>query len=74
MLPWSLECSACGRTRDAGGTPGVCENCGQPYLVRYATWPPPQTKALLRERRRTMWRYREWLPLLAQEEIGRAHV
>src|SRR6266496_3982449 len=68
MLPWSLECSACGRTSDADGIPGVCESCGQPYLVRYATWPPPQTKALLRERRRTMWRYREWLPLLAQEE------
>ncbi|HEX9279185.1 MAG TPA: threonine synthase [Gemmatimonadales bacterium] len=68
MLPWSLECSACGRTRDADGIPGVCESCGQPYLVRYAAWPAPQTKALLRERRRTMWRYREWLPLLAQEE------
>jgi len=68
MLPWSLECSACGHTRDADGIPGVCENCGQPYLVRYAAWPAPQTKALLRERRRTMWRYREWLPLLPQEE------
>jgi threonine synthase len=40
----------------------VCE-CGQPYLVRYTVAPPPDAKALLAERRWTMWRYREWLPL-----------
>ena len=67
-FPWSLECSACGQTRDADGLPGVCERCGQPYLVRYATWPSPQVKGVLRERRRSMWRYREWLPLLPPEE------
>jgi len=67
-FPWSLECSACGHTRDADGLPGVCERCGQPYLVRYATRPSPQAKGLLRERRRSMWRYREWLPVLPREE------
>ena len=67
-LPWSLECSACGATRDADGLPGVCERCGQPYLVRYPATPSPQAKRLLRERRRSMWRYREWLPLLPGEE------
>jgi threonine synthase len=67
-LPWSLECSACTHTRDAGGLPGVCESCGQPLLVRYATAPTPQVRARLRERRYTMWRYREWLPLAADEE------
>ena len=67
-LPWSLECSACGQTRDADGIPGVCEKCGQPYLVRYAARPSPEAKSLLRDRRRGMWRYREWLPLLPQEE------
>jgi threonine synthase len=60
--PWSLECSACGKTRSADGRAGVCE-CGQPYLVRYTVAPPPDAKALLAERRWTMWRYREWLPL-----------
>jgi len=40
----------------------VCE-CGHPYLVRYAVAPSPEAKALLGERRWTMWRYREWLPL-----------
>ena len=62
-LPWTLECSACGHNRGADGLPGVCEQCGQPYLVRYAAAPGPEAKALLRDRGWTMWRYREWLPL-----------
>ena len=68
-LPWTLECSACvpSRTRAANGLPGVCESCGAPYLVRYASSPGPEAKSLLRERRWTMWRYREWLPLAAGE-------
>jgi len=65
ILPWTLECSACvpSRRRAADGLPGVCESCGAPYLVRYAAAPGPEVKTLLRERRWTMWRYREWLPL-----------
>src|SRR6266496_4801307 len=66
-LPWSLECSSCGRTRAAGGLAGVCD-CGQPYLVRYASAPPPDLKSLLAERDWTMWRYREWLPLSDGEQ------
>jgi len=63
---WSLECSGCGAARSADGLPGVCP-CGQPYLVRYASLPPPEDRALLPERRGTMWRYREWLPLRPDE-------
>ncbi len=62
-LPWTLQCASCGATRDAAGLPGVCERCGQPYLVRYDSAPGPDAKARLRERGWTMWRYREWLPL-----------
>src|SRR5213595_2458569 len=61
-FPWSLECSGCGATRTADGLPGVC-TCGQPYLVRYRATPAPEARARLAERRWTMWRYREWLPL-----------
>jgi threonine synthase len=66
---WTLECSACvpARSRPAAGLPGVCESCGAPYLVRYAAHPAPAAKSLLHERRWTMWRYREWLPLAAGE-------
>jgi threonine synthase len=65
VTTWTLECSACVpvRTRDAEGFPGVCEECGAPYLVRYETLPPPEAKWLLRRQRWTMWRYSSWLPL-----------
>jgi len=66
-LPWSLECSSCGKTRAAEGLAGVCE-CGQPYLVRYAAVPPPGARSALAERDWTMWRYREWLPLAEGEQ------
>jgi threonine synthase len=65
-FPWSLECSACGAARGADGLPGVC-SCGQPYLVRYRAAPKPEARALLQERRWTMWRYKEWLPLAERE-------
>jgi threonine synthase len=65
-FPWSLECSACGAARGADGLPGVC-SCGQPYLVRYRAAPKPEARALLPERRWTMWRYKEWLPLAERE-------
>jgi threonine synthase len=66
-LHWSLECSACGRVRAPDGFPGVCDACGQPYLVRYVTTPRAETKLRLRERPWTMWRYREWLPIEPDE-------
>ncbi|HTY04925.1 MAG TPA: threonine synthase [Gemmatimonadales bacterium] len=62
-LPWTLVCSACDATRDAAGLPGVCTACGAPYLVKYPSAPPAEVKSVLRERRRSMWRYREWLPV-----------
>ena len=65
MTTWTLECSACVplRTRSAEGLPGVCEQCGAPYLVRYEKLPSPEAKSLLRRQRWTMWRYDAWLPL-----------
>jgi threonine synthase len=66
-LPWTLECSACERTRPADGPAGLCEACGAPYLVRYADRPSPAAKSLLAGRPWTMWRYREWLPLNERE-------
>ena len=67
-LPWTLVCSACDATRDAGGLPDVCPACGAPYLVKYPSAPPAEVKSVLRERRRSMWRYREWLPLANGEQ------
>ena len=67
-LPWTLECSGCRTVRSAAGLPGVCEQCGAPYLVRYAASPRADAKARLNDRGWTMWRYREWLPILPNEE------
>lgn len=66
---WTLECSACVpvRTCAADGLPGVCDVCGSPYLVRYASLPAPEAKSLLRRQRWTMWRYSAWLPLAEGE-------
>jgi threonine synthase len=67
VLPWRLQCSGCGATRDAGGLPGVCPDDGAPYLVRLAAAPPAEAKLRVRDRSAGMWRFREWLPLLAGE-------
>lgn len=66
-IHWSLECSACAHARAASGLPGVCESCGQPYLVRYSAAPPPELKTRIRADRWNIWRYREWLPLEPDE-------
>ena len=70
MTSWTLECSACvpPRTREPDGFPGVCEVCGSPYLVRYASLPAPEAKTHLRRQRWTMWRYEGWLPLRDGEQ------
>lgn len=70
MSTWTLECSACEpvRTRDTDGFPGVCEVCGAPYLVRYASLPSPAMKSHLKRQRWTMWRYDMWLPLAEGEQ------
>ncbi|HZH39634.1 MAG TPA: threonine synthase [Gemmatimonadales bacterium] len=67
-LPWTLACSRCGDTRNADGLPGVCPQDGAPYLVKYPTLPPAEAKSLLKDRRKNMWRYREWLPLAEGEQ------
>ncbi|UCF40845.1 MAG: threonine synthase [Gemmatimonadota bacterium] len=65
---WSLHCSSCSATADAAGLPTVCPDCGAPWLVRYREPPAPAAKARLAGRPWSMWRYREWLPLLESEE------
>ena len=67
-LPWTLVCSRCDTIRAADGLPGVCPDDGAPYLVRYPAFPPAEVKTLLKDRRKWMWRYREWLPLADGEQ------
>lgn len=65
---WSLACSECAETCDAGGLPSVCRTCGAPWLVRYSQPPGPSVKADLATRSWSMWRYREWLPVGDDED------
>ncbi len=67
-MDWTLVCSECRTTADPSGLPTVCPACGAPWLVRYAERPAPSLKRELAQRPWTMWRYREWLPLLDGEE------
>ncbi len=67
-MDWTLECSGCGRRRDAAGLPTVCDACGSPWLVRYKRSFPVADRAVF-ERRvgEGMWRYRALLPIAAGE-------
>ena len=59
-----LECSACGKRREAGQLHNLCE-CGNPLLVRYdlakarAEW----SREHLKDAPNTMWRYAPVLPV-----------
>ena len=65
-----LECSVCGKRREAGQAHNLCE-CGGPLLVRYdlkkaqATW----TRAALSGAPSNMWRYAPLLPVRSQASI-----
>jgi threonine synthase len=65
-MDWTLECSGCPRHQDANGLPTVCPDCGSPWLVKYAR--QIGARAVLEKRGGGMWRYREFLPLVGDEE------
>ncbi len=64
-MDWTLECSGCGATAAPDGLPTVCASCGAPWLVRYARAFPPTPPS---GPGHSMWRYRDWLPLVEGEE------
>ncbi len=67
-MDWTLECSACPRHEDADGLKTVCPDCGSPWLVRYDRKITAGARPALEKRARGMWRYREFLPLVGEEE------
>jgi threonine synthase len=66
-MDWTLHCSECQASAGKDGLPTVCPSCGAPWLVRLSQRPDPGAKETLAHRPWTMWRYREWLPLLPEE-------
>lgn len=66
-----LECAACHETYEARHLLNLCERCGKPLLVRYNLERAARTltKESLRTRDASLWRYREVLPVEADENI-----
>lgn len=59
-----LACSQCGNTFSKDQIQTYCPTCVKPLLACYAL--QPLDKAVLRDRPKTMWRYREVLPVSAE--------
>ena len=61
---WTLRCSACDTAADRDRA-SVCSACGQPLFAHYdlAAAGRTLTKESLRSREKSLWRYREVLPV-----------
>lgn len=64
-----LECARCGDQTRSDVIAHLCPSCGGPYLVRYDMdrLQSAASKEALRDRKPTLWRYREWLPVADRE-------
>ena len=66
-----LACSACGRHHDASVPQNVCADCGKPLYPQYdlAAASRSLTRDALPTRVRSLWRYREVLPVRDDTDI-----
>src|SRR5216684_4237774 len=66
-----LECALCGLKHEARRLLNLCRECGKPLLVRYDLDRAKQslTKESLAGRRADLWRYREVLPVVRDDNI-----
>ena len=71
MYVTHLECGLCGLRHAARELHNLCIECGKPLLVRYDLEAAARTltKESLRTRRADLWRYREVLPVVNDENI-----
>jgi threonine synthase len=65
MFVTHLECSACGLRHDGSRLQNVCLSCGKPLfaIVDLAAASRTLKRATLATRKKSLWRYREVLPL-----------
>jgi threonine synthase len=63
-----LECSRCSKQLSAGKVYNLCE-CGAPLLVRYQLDCSTMPRSAMASREKTLWRYREVLPVTHDENI-----
>ena len=66
-----LACTACGKSHDAAVPQNVCTICGKPLYPQYdlAAAARTLTKAALTTRVKSLWRYREVLPVRFDADI-----
>ncbi len=66
-----LECALCGLRHEANTLPNLCVTCGKPLLVRYDLEKATETltPGSLAARGSSLWRYREVLPVVREENI-----
>ncbi|HNU07302.1 MAG TPA: pyridoxal-phosphate dependent enzyme [Pyrinomonadaceae bacterium] len=66
-----LECANCDVRYEAGKLHNLCTACGKPLLVQYDLEAASRTmtKESLRLREPSLWRYREVLPVVDDENI-----
>jgi threonine synthase len=67
-MDWYLECSDCGTRAEPDGLPTVCTACGRPWLVRYPDRRHPVTDRDHADANGSMWGFRAFLPLTADEQ------
>jgi threonine synthase len=65
----NLECSSCSTEYPADQLINLCRACGAPLLVHYELAENRALRDEVRTRRCDMWRYREVLPPVADDEI-----
>lgn len=71
MYATHLECANCGKTHEANRIQFLCTECAKPLLVRYDLERASRvlTKEALATRPPDLWRYREVLPVVREENI-----
>ena len=71
MYATHLECALCGKAHEANRIQFLCTDCAKPLLVRYDLEKAAKTltKESLVSRKPTLWRYREVLPVLRDENV-----
>ncbi|HXF43803.1 MAG TPA: pyridoxal-phosphate dependent enzyme, partial [Pyrinomonadaceae bacterium] len=71
MFLTHLECTNCGKEFDADKRQGLCGECSKPLFARYDHSKIAKVvgKNEFRGREASLWRYREVLPVRADEDI-----
>ena len=69
-LQFRIRCFTCEREHDPGVLQGVCTACGDPLRVDYDLASIRLSRADVRDRAPSLWRYREVLPGSANDEVS----